>query len=188
MNVLKYYGFRFSLFIISAVLITACATGSQKRSFSQQFYKDSGLSQEDLKRVQFYLDRDVVLYRVINSSESRVEGGKITVRGGQNVEEIVIRRGTKGALVFMPKDDRLGISFDAKDDQKYLMFGPNPNNGNRYSLLASDWENGIGYVTYGSSRWKASKPNAFASLLVDHNSMRKTSVVTEIPKGREVRN
>ena len=52
MNVLKYYGFRFSLFIISAVLITACATGSQKRSFSQQFYKDSGLSQEDLKRVQ----------------------------------------------------------------------------------------------------------------------------------------
>ena len=122
-------------------------------SFTQKLYKDSGLSKDDLQRVQFFIDRDIVIYRVLNSSDSRVEGGKITIRGGENVEEIVIKRGTKGALVYMPKDDRLGISFDATSDDKYLMFGPNPKNFNRYSLLATEWQNGIGTVTYGDAKW-----------------------------------
>ena len=180
-SIASYAFFALLLFLIS------CTSGTQKRAFSQQFYKDSGLSGNDLKNVQFYLDRDLVLYRTFNSVNSRVEGGKISLIGGEKVEEVLIRRGTKGVLVFMPKDDRLGICFDPQDEKQYLMFGPNPNNGNRYSLLASDWENGIGYVTYGSSRWKTTRSNGYASLLVDHTNIKKTTVETEIPSGREVK-
>lgn len=171
---------------LSAVFIASCATTSQRRSFTQQFYKDSGLHGDDLKKVQFYLDRDVLLYRVLEADDSRVEGGKITSRGGQTIEEILIRRGTPGVLVFMPKDDRLGISFDPQNDNNYLMFGPNPNNGNRYTLLASDWDSREGSVTYGASRWKTPVANAFASLLVDYNNMKRTKVHSESPEGRTV--
>lgn len=187
---MKFPSYFLSIFSFSIVLsfgISSCKPVPQKSVFTQKLYKDSGLSKDDLQRVQFFIDRDIVIYRVLNSSDSRVEGGKITIRGGENVEEIVIKRGTKGALVYMPKDDRLGISFDATSDEKYLMFGPNPKNYNRYSLLATEWQNGIGTVTYGDAKWKTISGNAYAALLVDLSNYRKTEVNTQVPKGREVR-
>ncbi len=186
MNSLKAFLYSFFLTGILSSILISCSSVPQKRIFTQQLYKDSGLHGSDLFKVQFFLDRDVLIYRSLNSSDSRVEEGKITIRGGEKVEEVIIKRGTKGALVYMPKDDRLGISFDAGSDDKYLMFGPNPKNGNKYSLLASEWEQGTGTVTYGDSKWRTLSGSAYATLLVDLSSYKKTEVSTEIPKGRDI--
>lgn len=186
MNSIKRYSLPvLSLFILTG-LFSSCSSIPQKRIFTQQLYKDSGLTGSDLFKVQFFLDRDILIYRSLSSNESNVEEGRITIRGGEQVQEVIIKRGTKGALVYMPKDDRLGISFDASNDNKYLMFGPNSKNGNKYSLLASEWEQGSGTVTYGDAKWRTLSGSAYATLLVDLSSYQKTEVSTEIPKGREV--
>lgn len=186
MNSVKGYLFPILFLIFLSGLISSCSSVPQKRIFTQQLYKDSGLTGADLFKVQFFLDRDILIYRSLSSNESDVQEGRITIRGGEQVREVIIKRGTKGALVYMPKDDRLGISFDASNDNKYLMFGPNSKNGNKYSLLASEWEQGSGTVTYGNEKWRTLSGSAYATLLVDLSNYQKTEVTTEIPRGREV--
>ncbi|MFZ1333940.1 MAG: hypothetical protein WAR99_00925, partial [Saprospiraceae bacterium] len=78
---MKFPSYFLSIFSFSILLtfgISSCKPVPQKSVFTQKLYKDSGLSKDDLQRVQFFIDRDIVIYRVLNSSDSRVEGGKIT--------------------------------------------------------------------------------------------------------------
>ncbi len=183
-------GMIFTILIFGVFLVglSSCGTsGSQKRPFTERLYKDSGLTEKQLEHVQFYIDRDIILYRTIGTNQSSVEEGKITSRGGKKVQEIVIRRGTPGTLVFMPKENRLGISFDSGNANNYLMFGPNSKNNNRYCLLANEWDRNEGTVTYGPNYWKTPAGSAFATLIVDYKNMQKTNYSSKSPGGRVVK-
>ena len=72
---------------------------------------------------------------------------------GRKVEEILIKEGTPGILIFQPKENRFAVSFDASGDDSFLMFGPNPKVGNRYVMLASDWNRKTGKVTYEGKQY-----------------------------------
>lgn len=177
----------FSIVVIAcAIFISACKT-TNRTIFSQQLYKDSELNSDDLKKVQFYVDRDITLQRSADQSSTDVSEGDIVMKGGKRTQQIVIRSGTKGVLVFMPKDDRLGISFDANDPNKFLMFGPNPKNRNRYTLLANDWNQNYGVITYGNEKWTALAQSAGATLLVELSDQRSHSYKTTVEKGRSVK-
>ncbi len=179
--------FSILLFGVFVVGMSSCGTsGARLRPFTERFYKDSGLTYDQLKHVQFYIDRDIILYRMIGSNQSTVDQGRIATRGGRKVEEIVIRSGTPGTLVFMPKENRLGISFDADNAGNYLMFGPNPKNNNRYCLLAIEWDRDEGMVSYGPNHWKTPASSAFATLMVNHRNMKKTKYSSPSPEGRVV--
>lgn len=178
-----------SLLFLSLVLaLTVIGCKSANRTvFSQRLYKESGLSSADLKKVQFYVDRDIVLQRSVDQGSTGVKDGDIIFRGGRKVQEVVIRTGTPGVLTFMPKDDRLGISFDAKNSTHYLMFGPNPKSRNRYTLLANEWKENYGVVTYGDEKWTVSAADAGATLLVNLSDKRSRSVKSKVEQGRTVK-
>lgn len=171
---------------VSVVLVLALASCSPSyRPFTQDLHRSYQWSENDLKKVQFYLSEDIVLHRELSFGETAIEGGKIITENGRQVEEIVFAEGTPGVLMFMPKENRMAVSFEDGTD-RFLMFGPNPKANDRYVLLASDWNRRSGLVNYNGKRYRTSSRSAFAGLLVDLDRVNKTSVQRRRAKGRTI--
>ncbi|MBK8705072.1 MAG: hypothetical protein IPN33_16930 [Saprospiraceae bacterium] len=165
-------------------VLSAC--GPTLRPFTQQVYEQNRWTDEELKRVQFYLSNDIVMRREINSGTSEIIRGQIKIIDGRQVEEIVIRKGTPGVFLFSPKSDRFAVSFETGGEDRYLVFGPSPKAGNRYVLLASEWNRRDGQVTYEGKKYRVDTESAYASLLVDLRKINKSAVNSRTAEGRKV--
>ena len=168
------------------VLITAASCGPNLRPFTQNLYDQYQWSDNELERIQFYLSDDVVLTRQLTGGSSEIISGEIKIIDGRKVEQVVIRRGTPGVLLFKPKQNRFAIGFESNADERYLIFGPNPKAGDRYSLLASDWNRRDGTVTYDGRKWSVNSGSAFSSLMVDLKKINKVENSSRTAGGRRV--
>jgi hypothetical protein len=168
------------------VLLSISACSPTLTSFTQGMYDQYDWTESELKRIQFYVSDDIVLRRQLVGGKSEIISGEIKVIDGREVEEVLIRRKTPGVLLFLPKENRFAISFEADGDNRYLVFGPNPKAGNRYSLLASEWRRRSGKVTYEGRKFDVESSSAFASLMVDLKKIRKISVNSRTARGRKV--
>lgn len=171
---------------LGALLFLLSACGPSRSYFTQELYDDNRWTESDLSQIQFYLSRNIVLWREINSGSSEILRGKVRVINGRQTEEIIIRAGTPGTFIFSPKYQRLAVSFERAGDSYYLMFGPNPNAGNRYVMLASNWERRVGTVTYGGKLYRVSAEHALASLMVDLRRVQNVQVASRTATGRRV--
>ena len=179
MNQFKFFSFAL---LTGMILLSSC---SKKLSyFTDNLYDEYNWSEEDLKQIQFYLSDDIVLFREASTDNVNISEGKIKIRDGRKVEEIVFKEGTPGLLIFSPKEDRFAVSFEEND--KYLMFGPNEKVGGRFVLLAKDWRKRTGEVTYGGETYYTSSASAFSSLLVDLDNVGRTDYSTKKVKGRTI--
>ena len=172
------------LFLVLGTMMSSCAP--TLRPFTQNLYDDYRWTENDLKRIQFYLSDDIIMTRQSSTGQSEIEGGEIKVIEGRSIEEVIIPKGTPGAFLFSPKSDRFAVSFEANNDELYLMFGPNPKAGDRYVLLASEWKKRRGKVTYGGKKWKVNYNGAWAGLMVDLKKIKKVNVNKSKAKGRVV--
>lgn len=175
-----------SVLLFFTILILGLSSCGKKLShFTQSIYNDFDWTENELKRIQFYLSDDIVLYRQLRAEDSRITNGKIRVKNGSEVEEIVFEKGTPGVLIFSPEKNRFAISFESNDD--FLMFGPNPKAGGRYLLLAKDWSRSSGKVTYKGKTYETSTESAYAALLVDIKKLQQTKYKRKKVEGRTVR-
>lgn len=170
--------------ILMALTMLSC--GPTYRPFTADLQHSNQWTEDELKHIQFYLSDDIVLVRELSKGESVIEGGKIRIREGKRIEEIVIPENTPGVLVFMPKEDRLAISFESGKD-KFLMFGPHPKWNGRYMLLGSSWDKHEGEVTYQGKTYRTSSQSAYAGLLVDLDKVSRVSLERRTAQGRKVR-
>ena len=174
------------IFAAFALLTILASCGTNLRPFTQELYDEYGWTEDELRRIQFYVSRDVVLTRQLTTGSTQIVSGEIKIVDGREVEEIIIPAGTPGVFLFSPKSNRLAVSFDDGSDERFLMFGPNPNANNRFVLLASEWDRNSGKVTYeGQSYWVESSV-AYASLMVDLRKIQKTKVKSHTASGRKV--
>src|SRR5690606_16875218 len=159
--------------LFSLILLSFMGSCSPQLSpFSSSLIRDFQYDNEALSRIQFYLSDDIVLNRQLRQGESTIDQGRITVRDGRRVEEIVFRSGTPGVYVFSPGDQKLAISFERGED-RYLIFGPSSRSrrGGRggsgiYGLLAKEWESDYGTITYDGKEYYTPARSAFVTLLV----------------------
>jgi hypothetical protein len=154
--------------------------------FTDDLYQQQHWTQDDIQRIQFYLSKDIVLSRYLSAGETKIKEGKIIVKDGQKVEQVVIKSGTPGVLVLMPKDDRFGISFE-EGDNTYLMFGPNPKLENRYALLAQEWQQDVGQVHYKGNLYSVDAESAYACLMVDLKKSGSDEYQTHKASGRTIK-
>ena len=171
------------LLITSVFLFTAC--GPRLSPFTQRLYEEQGWGEDELRRIQFYLSEDVTLQRELRNDRTTINRGSVQVVNGREVEQIVFRRNTPGVFTFQPKTQRVAISFE-EDADNYLVFGPNPKNGDRYTLLASDWNRNYGQVTYAGRTWQVSSADAFASLLIPLKRLRDADTKGRVVGGRRL--
>lgn len=171
-------------FLAFALSMGSC--GPSLRFFTEDLRLENNWTEQELQQVQFYLSEDIILRRQLSGSQSTIEGGSIKIVNGNKVEEIVIRQGTPGVLIQRPQEDRFAIAFEGGSAPRYLMFGPNPNANGRYVLLASEWEQRQGKVTYGSTMYLVGAEDAMASLMVDLRRSAQVAVQSETANGRRV--
>ena len=170
------------------VIMIASTVSSCKNlvPYTDNMRKQNNWSDEQVRSIQFFTSNDIVLQRAVREGSTEIVQGKIKKVDGKNVEEIIIREGTKGILVDMPRENKMLVSFEI-DDQHFLSFGVNPNYGEKYMLLASDWNNGIGKVHYNGREYSTSPDSKYASLLVDLRKLQKLNLQQRVAKGRTVK-
>jgi len=176
-----------NLYLFALLIFTLSSCSPNLTPFTQRLYDENKWTNEDLKQIQFYLSDDIVLRRQLEGGSTAIVQGEIKMVDGREVEEVIIEKGTPGVFIFSPKDNRFAVSFESDTDSRYLMFGPNPKNGNRYALLASNWKRRKGEVTYDGRKYYTSGESAYAALMVDLKRIRKVSVKSRRAKGRTVR-
>ena len=169
-----------------AVLIFASSCAPRLTPFTQNLYENYDWSEEELKSIQFYLSSPVVLRRAAKSGSSEIISGKIKMIDGKEMEEVVIPERTAGVLLFQPKTNRFAVSFEDGGKDRYLMFGPNPKQNDKFVLLASDWGKSQGKVTYEGKTWVTPSRSAFAALMVDLRKIKHVSVESRKAKGRSI--
>ena len=173
-----------SVSIILFFVFSACTP--RYTYFTENLYEKQKWSDDEVRRIQFYVSRDIVLTRTISDDETTITEGKIRIINGRRVQQIIIPERTPGVLVMMPKDDRFAISFE-EDDDAYLMFGPNPKYYERFALLAQDWEREKGKVHYKGQLYDVDNSSAYAALMVDLRRIGQNEYETKRVQGRTVK-
>ncbi len=153
--------------------------------YTDAMKKKYSWGENEIKRIQFYLSREVVLQRQITNGSTEIVQGKIKTVKGKKVDEIIIPAGTKGVVTDIPRQDKLLVSFEVGDDH-YLSFGVNPNATEKYMLLASDWKNEMGRVHYAGNEYYTDPDSKYAYLLVDLRKVEDMQIKQRIAKGRKV--
>jgi len=172
-------------FVFAALfLLSACSP--RLSDYTNRLQKSNNWSEDELRQIQFYLSSDIVLKRQIKEGSSEIVNGKIKMENGRQIEEILIPRKTPGVFLFSPKTERYAVAFEGNSENRFLMFGPNPKAGNRYVLLASDWDKRRGKVTYDGKTFYVDSNSAFSGLQVDLRRIRKTKVNSRVAKGRKI--
>lgn len=176
-----------ALFIALLALISLASCSPRLSPFTRNVYEKANLSDEALKKVQFYLSDDLILTRDIEETgEAQVLGGKIKLENGRKVEIVRFDRGTPGVFLFRPEDDHFAIAFESGDDTRYLVFGPNPKMEGRYVLLASEWKNRRGTVTYSGQKFRTNEDAFHLNLIVNLKRIRTDEVEARRAKGRKI--
>jgi len=172
------------VFSLLLLILTSCAPSL--RYYTKDLQDDSRWSVAELKKIQFYVSGDIYLWRDLSRGESVISNGKIKLVNGREVEEVVIRKGTPGVFLFSPKSNHYAISFDARDDSPFLVFGPSEQANNRYVLLAREWSQQHGKVTYGDKEYRTGAESAYVYLMVDLDKSNRTKVSRTSAGGRKV--
>ncbi|MCP9235678.1 hypothetical protein [Lewinella sp. JB7] len=178
------YRFLLPTLLLCTGLLSSC--GPRLSPFTQRMYEEQNWQEDELRRIQFYLSEDVILQRELRNDRSQIRNGSVSVINGREVEQIVFKRNTPGVFVFSPKSQRVAISFES-DNDNFLVFGPNPKNGDRYTLLAGDWTRNYGTVTYAGREWRVSSADAFASLLIPLKRLREGNTRGRVVGGRRIK-
>jgi hypothetical protein len=169
--------------LLGLLLLSSC--GPTLSPFTTQVYEQGNFSTNDLERIQFYLSDDIVLRRELSGGSSEVTSGEIKIIDGRKVEQVILPKGTPGVLAFQARDDKLAISFE-EGENRYLMFGPNPSVNYRYTLLASDQRKQFSIITYEGKKWRVTRNDAYANLMVDLKKIQKVAVESRTARGRRI--
>ncbi len=153
------------VWFVFAGLLTSCSP--RYTYFTKDLMEREQWTAEDLSKIQFYLSKDIVLSRVLESSETKISEGKIKVIDGRQMEYVILKANTPGVLVQMPKQDRYAVSFEESDDEAYLMFGPSDKLGDRFVLLSYAWDRHQGQIHYKGNLYTVDASSAYSGLLVD---------------------
>lgn len=170
--------------LLLILLMNSCST--ELRPFTSHLLKEGGWSDNELKKIQFYLSDDIVIQRVLTEGSSEISSGTIKLVKGEKIEEVRIPRGTPGVFLFRAKDEHFAIGFDASSDKRYLMFGPNPKQRGTYVLLASEWKDRQGKVRFDDKFYFTDPQSVWASLMVDYRKVKRVEVASRTVKGRKI--
>jgi hypothetical protein len=122
--------------LCSSLLVAGCSDPEPARPAQQQppnltvlstgVIAKYSITPDELLKLQYYLDRELVITRQLAGGEREVAHGKVVIRNGLEVNEVGVAPLTQGvALRREPDGKGLDIGFDPTS-QAALAFGPGP--------------------------------------------------------------
>ncbi|HLP11484.1 MAG TPA: hypothetical protein VK177_06070 [Flavobacteriales bacterium] len=171
-----------SLYLLAVVLLLSSC--SPKVAYTSYLASKYQLTEDELKKVQFYTSEDIVLYTRESSSKTGTENGTIVVSSSEAENQILIKKGTPGVMLKQVGTDKVYISFEVGDN-KFLVFG---STGQRepFKLQAESWDGGRGKLSYDGKTYYASTLSGTAHLLVSIKKFQKRKSDQKVVEGRKV--
>jgi hypothetical protein len=171
--------------VILVIFLSACGTSKSYFTSDVRSRIESNHT-VSVDKLQFYIDRDVELRRVVSSRDTKVTSGKVRLVNGKYVNIIKLKKNTPGICTGFYTGS-LNIAFESGDGQ-YLTFGvPNytsPGSGNVYQILAQAWINSTGKVIYQGDTYYIQPGGTEAKLLIDKSVVDKFDVKKRTMHGR----
>ena len=186
---------------LTAALLSGCVSRIQFTHSMRQGLRAS--TTEEAAEVQpgsfqYYVSRRIVLERALSSRKERIARGRIVLRKGRLLEQVIVRRGTPGiALDWGP--DWIDVSFA---DGTALRFAHNPKTGHDSHGDPDLWEQrsldgvyrlqatrktGVGSVVeFDGGQWTPSGTTMSAYLLIKRNSLTTHHRRRKILRGRRL--
>jgi len=173
-----------AVILLSAILASSCS--SSKTYFTQAIRDDVERSQVDIRKIQFYADRDIVLKRELDNGEVKVTSGKVQFENGHYVNVITLKKGTPGICTLL-KSGVVGVSFEDGND-RFLTFGKTryAQPSDPYRILANDWVKDRGVITYEGKLFHIEPAGTEAGILIKSKWLQTNKVESREMKGRKV--
>lgn len=174
---------KLNLLLIGCLFFVSCS--SSKTVFTAQIKNDLERSNIDLSKIQFYVDRDIVLQRQIANKTAAVVGGEIKMKDGEYVHIITLKKETPGVVTRVYKNT-VDVSFEVGDN-RYLTFGEVIVDGDKlYTLFAESWFKGLGAIKYDGHTYYILPEGGTAKLVVKKKSVREAQISKREMSGRKV--
>ena len=170
----------FAIFSLS-ILLSAC---SSKVPFTTKAMTDYKLTNDDVKKLQFYLKGDVVLTNVKKGEKgTKTEDGELVIKDEQSSNKIIISDGTRG-VVEKVDGDLLFVSFE---EGKNLKFKASPTDG-KYRLKSDKFDprKRMGSVNYGGDEYFVNSTSLQAYLVFKLKNSTKRKSNQRSVKGRKL--
>lgn len=152
--------------------------------FTKDLKTKNSWSQNDIKKIQFYVSNTIILHRELGKSETKIESGVIKTVDGKKIEEVIIKKGTPGIVTTFTDKGSMAVSFEI-DDGYYLTFGSYVNRGGRYYLMLRE-KGTYSKVTYVSKEYFISPESVQAFLQVDMKKINQEERNQRVASGRKL--
>lgn len=167
---------------IVGLLIIIMFTGSCSRTilFTQAIRDKIQSDSIDVKEVQFYNSKEIMLQRNLSYEETRIAQGKIKFENGKFIELIIIKKNTPGIC------DNLGtnlldVSFEAGENRTLRFM---KNTKSHYQITALEWKDKFGRVQYDTLNYYIAPGGDKALLKVEKDYVYKVDKKQRIAPGR----
>ena len=165
--------------IILTIFISSCAS---KIPFTSDIHKEYNLSEDKLKKVQFYTSGEIILFTSEKEEEAFIFKGKLLMKEEKNTEKITIKKNTPCVLIKIIEHNRFLFSFE-NEGNNFLLFGNNNNDG-YYSIMAKEWNNKKAIIKYGKGEYFTTNGNVF--LKVKIKKLKKLKNKQRTVKGKRI--
>lgn len=142
-----------TLILSLTLLFSSCST---KREFTSSMRYNYGLSEPQLKQLQFYTSEEITLYRSQENVRTRIKSGKLIISNTQDDQTIIIPKDTPCILV-KDQGETFVLSFESSPG-KTLVFGIL---NDYYTLFAQNWVNDVGNLQYDGMMYYTSNGDVY---------------------------
>lgn len=161
------------------LILTSCGPSHLFTEDSRNILVTQGI---EIENIQFYCDKDIIMRRKSDKTQTEITNGEIKQIDGKLTEEVRIPRGTPG-IIDSIAELKLYISFEDCRDC-ILLFSKN--SFDAYQVDAESWIEVSGKVMYGGKVFYLTPPNHDAMLLVKKSEIYKPEKRGRTAKGLRV--
>lgn len=185
---------------LGCLLIAACAKPPppERVPFSEAMRERYRLGEAQLRGLQYYISHEIVLERAAAGGTRRVERGRLVVRGGTTVHQVVLPPGTPGwieAPGFIGEAERthvVEVSFErgaplrfspAEPGGAYVLSAPTLVRSGAFSDLFASWGRPRRFeVAFAGEKWRV-VAGADAYLLIETDALEKLQSTRRVLPG-----
>lgn len=170
--------------LLASLGLSSCA---RKTYFNTEVRNRAAANNIPLTKLQYYIDREVELKRVLSSSETKVSSGAIVTENGKQVHIIRLKKGTPGVCTQV-SNDRISVAFEDGNNKNLVFAFPRGGTSKSAYVLApiNVDKNNFGTVSYNGMNYYVMPDGVRAKLKIKKTSDTKVKVKKSTMKGRKV--
>ena len=154
-----------------SILFASCAS---KVPFTTKAMTDYKLSNDDVKKLQFYVQGNIVMTNGNSEKGTNTKDGELVIKDEQNLNKVIISSGTQG-IVERIEGDFMYVSFE---EGKNLRFKTSPTDGKyRLKSYKFDPKKRMGSVNFGGADYfvTSSSLRSFLVFKLKNSTKRKSN-------------